>query len=129
MLRHHKMAGNRSLMFSMQLKKWFQPDQSISLVISQCMVSFQPMHGAAIQAAPIPTALICTVRMYISMVWNSHIELGKLKTVFFDFKFIKIRTHANIMCMDHAHSIGGEVLKWNRDRIYTSSIYLCGVLT
>ena len=47
------------------------------------MALFQPMHGAAIQAAPIPTALICTVCTLawygvVTVNWKRGLNAGML---------------------------------------------------
>ena len=54
------MADNSSLMFSLQSEEAVSTSQ-LHITGFITMALFQPMHGAAIQAAPIPTALICTV--------------------------------------------------------------------
>ena len=54
------MADNSSLMFSLKSEEGVSTSQ-LHITGFITMVLFQPMHGTAIQAAPIPTALICTV--------------------------------------------------------------------
>ena len=82
------MADNSSLMFSLQSVKVVSTSQ-LHITGFITMALFQPMHGAAIQASPIPTALADMYSMYINMVWSSHFELGRM-TVCYHFKFTDV---------------------------------------